>query len=379
MKAIGLVGASCRAMAASLCRIGISVEVADMFADIDTQRIAHALPLSNYPWSAYSWLMDSQAEAWCYTGGLENYPRLITRLSKLRPLLGNSAQVLQLVRDPIYLSRLAEKHGFQYPETTRSPRQPLGNGWLVKPKRSAGGLHIERYTDSHRSHQSRYFQREIPGTVMSLAVLSTSTDFKILGASRLRVGLEYGAPCEFVFAGATSVPIADLPGCDELQEMVEVIHTDTNLVGLWGMDFVLADRPVLLEINPRWTATMPLYERRMERSLMASHVDACRDQCLSGDLTEWSGTSGLRIVYASCTFEFSVEHLSYLSAKWNLSRDSILGKPTLADIPNVGTRIEKGHPICSIYADGANENEVEKLLEERVAHVRMFFNQSNTD
>ncbi|PQO33901.1 hypothetical protein C5Y97_16915 [Blastopirellula marina] len=356
-------------MAASLCRSGFSVATADMFADLDTCQVAQASRLRRYPWAALSWLHESEVDAWCYTGGMENYPRLIQRMASERPLLGNSSETLRKVRDPFRLAHLAKEHGFLFPETRRSLAASSGDRWLVKPFRSAGGLQIRRCRDEPFVGQHAYVQREMEGTPMSLAVLSTSRQWTIMGVSQLLVGTKYGAPGEFIFAGAITTSLEEMGCGDELKEIIAAIHNDANLVGLWGVDFLLADRPIVLEVNPRWTATMPLYERVDDASLMSYHMAACREQTLIERSVKSMRVSGVAILYSAREFILDEARLAQLSNVFDLSREASLAKPEIADIPVLGTRIEVGHPICSVYADGGTSHEVEQRLQERIART----------
>ncbi|RCS50599.1 ATP-grasp domain-containing protein [Bremerella cremea] len=357
-------------MAASLCRSGGSVETGDLFADFDTCQLAPTTRLLKYPWSAISWLRASPVNAWCYTGGLENYPRLIGRMAAVRPLLGNSPDTLRYVRDPFHLARLAAENGFLFPKSASVLDHSSRDRWLSKPFRSAGGLQIQRHVQEQEPSRCSYWQQELEGVPMSLAVLSNAHEWKLIGVSQLQVGAKYDAPGEFVFAGATSVAWSEL-GCEgELRELITMIHESANLVGLWGIDYIQADRPVMLEVNPRWTATMPLYERVTGTSLMPWHLMACREHSLCDFSPVPGRCSGVRIVYATQAIVWTDDHRGRLAEEFALSRESSLAKPVVADIPTLGTRIEVGHPICSIYADGATAHDVEAQIQQRVKIVR---------
>ena len=75
---IFIAGASARAAAWSAWQSGLKVVAADLFGDQDLRAVCeevHVIPSSGYPDS----LLDivariNQADAWLYTGGLENYP-----------------------------------------------------------------------------------------------------------------------------------------------------------------------------------------------------------------------------------------------------------------------------------------------------------------
>ena len=368
VKRIGLIGASCRAMAASLVRGGFSVAAADMFADFDLSQIGEVKALSNYPWSGRRWLRECDVDAWCYTGGMENHPRLIERMAADKPLLGCSPRTLRLVRDPFWLAGLAKRYGFDFPETCRihdpayDPMQPEpSDQWLIKPFRSAGGLNIEPVSTLPGSAHRFYLQRKLPGVPMSAVVLSTKEGYQVVGVSQLHVGNEYGAPLPYLFAGAVSLCS---PSMEMLEPIVRAIHDEAGMIGLWGFDFLLTDRPTLLEVNPRWTATMPLHERMREEPLMPCHVQACLQKKVkaSSRFAHWS--SGARIVYALRPFEFNCQTLRDIQVAFSVNEESYLTNPCVGDIPMPGTKIEVAHPVCTLYVDGKSEELVAEALRE---------------
>jgi len=373
VKRVGLIGASCRAMAASLVRGGFSVSAADMFADDDLGRLADAQQLRSYPWSAPRWLRQADVDAWCYTGGLENYPRLIQRMAAEKRLLGNSSTTLRMARDPFWLADLAKRHGFQFPETYRvydpayNPIDPrASNQWLLKPYRSAGGLNIEPVSSLPELAHRYYLQRKMPGVPMSAVVLSTKNDCRVVGISRLMVGPEFGAPGPFVFAGARSTYPLKSEG---IQPIAKAIHDEARLIGLWGFDFLQAEVPVLLEINPRWTATMALHERMRNDGLMKHHLQACLDQEVDLLPQYAVGMSGMRILYAKKRLRVTDDMLDRMDETFGFRHPLSLLAPGIGDIPTPGTTIESGHPVCTLYVDRSEVSQVEPGLAESEAKL----------
>ncbi len=374
MKRIGLIGASCRAMAASLVCGGYSVTATDLFADFDLSQIGEVSTLRNYPWSARSWLRKMSVDAWCYTGGLENYPRLIQRMAGDKRLLGNSPTTLRMVRDPFWLADLAKRHGFAFPETSRihdpayNPIAPKpSEQWLIKPYRSAGGLHIESVVRLPTAAHRFYLQRRLTGTPMSAVVLSTLHGFQILGVSRLHAGPAYGASMPYLFVGGITLCS---PQTKPLEPIVRAIHEEAGMVGLWGIDYLQTDQPVLLEVNPRWTATMALHERMREGPLMPYHLQACLQTSVEVGARYANWSSGARIVYASQSLLFTERMLRSIQETYRWSEASFLSNPPIGDVPMPGTKIEKGSPVCTLYVD----RETEALAEEELGRSKQLLN-----
>ena len=58
--------------------------------------------------------------------------------------------------------------------------------------------------------------------------------------------------------------------------MGQLLASTFSLVGLFGVDHVLQnDEPWVVEINPRYTASVEILELAVGRSLLAEHVSAC--------------------------------------------------------------------------------------------------------
>lgn len=374
MKQIAVVGATVRAIAASVVQAGHLALAADLFGDLDLRSLASVTVLRRYPWSALTWLAQSDADAWCYTGGLENYPRLIERMANLKPLLGSGADCLRRVRDPFWLAGLAVRHDLAFPPIREagSLLSPPDTGeWLRKPWRSAGGLNIETTRDTVAACGKSYFQQRITGEARSVALLSTSRQVEIVGVCRLHIGTMFGAPGPFVFAGGTTIPLAEVAEREELRRMAKVLHRAASLRGLWGFDYIAAERTYLLEVNPRWTATMALHERAASPtgSLMARHIAACSGRS-SPPVVGCRMRHTMQIVYATNNIHVTEGILAHLRQTTDLAAISETTRPSIADLPMPGTRIEAGQPVCTLYEDGATVEAVSGRLESRVARVQ---------
>ena len=101
-----IVGASVRAAAESASRAGFQPFAIDLFNDVDLKRIAKCRLSTNYPYDLPALAADFPPMPMLYTGALENYPDIITELSKTHNLLGNTAERIQKLRDPIQLREL---------------------------------------------------------------------------------------------------------------------------------------------------------------------------------------------------------------------------------------------------------------------------------
>src|SRR5438874_1078580 len=152
-----IVGASARAAAFSALRAGLRPWCADLFGDVDLQAVCPAVTVArrDYPAGLASVVAQAPQAPLVYTGALENRPKLVGRLAKLRPLWGNGPEVLRRVRRPWTVEAVLRQAGLPCPRTWQGRRLPSGGRWLVKPLASAGGRAVAPLTEAEGSLQRR--------------------------------------------------------------------------------------------------------------------------------------------------------------------------------------------------------------------------------
>jgi predicted ATP-grasp superfamily ATP-dependent carboligase len=133
---------------------------------------------------------------------------------------------------------------------------------------------------------------------------------------------------------------ADPALLDRMRAIAAAATEAFGLVGLNGIDFVLRDgEPYVLELNPRYCASMELMERASGISMFEAHVSACRRALPSLDATAPRGVLGKAILYARRDVVVGD------SRRW-LLRDDV------RDVPFPGDRIRRGQPVCTVFARG---------------------------
>ena len=152
-----IVGATARAAADSAVRAGYRVSAADRYGDADLRRVCtHYIPLDDQ--HALQTFLDRAArmrdapQAWLYTGGLENQPRMVDRLATRLPLCGNGGEVLARVRRPeVFFQICREAHLPVAPWQTTSRGLPRDGSWLRKKIAGSGGCHVRPWSDPDRN------------------------------------------------------------------------------------------------------------------------------------------------------------------------------------------------------------------------------------
>src|SRR3954464_10544297 len=143
---LAIIGASTRSAAASAVRAGFQPLAADLFGDIDLERIATTTRIRPYPEGFLDWIRAVEPPGWMYTGALENYPELVDQMAWIAPLLGNPGDVLARVRSPWELAHVLQNAGLLFPEMRRSSDGlPRDGTWLAKSYRGASGSGVREF------------------------------------------------------------------------------------------------------------------------------------------------------------------------------------------------------------------------------------------
>src|SRR5260221_9611141 len=115
-----------------------------------------------------------------YTGALENYPALIDYLEKIRPLIGNSADVVRKARDVAQFGEAVKEAGGKFPEVCDSAE---GGKWLLKARRSSGGLGVRLATaeEMRQLPDGAYLQRYVEGESVGAVFLAAGDKAELVG------------------------------------------------------------------------------------------------------------------------------------------------------------------------------------------------------
>jgi predicted ATP-grasp superfamily ATP-dependent carboligase len=355
-----IVGASGRAAARSARLADYSPFVIDLFADEDTKRLCPTLvcPFAQYPEGFVELAKAAPAGPWAYTGGLENYPEVIEAISATRPLFGNNPAVVRSIRDPFDLERTVRTLGGQFPATLPASRVRGADAtkkWLRKTVRSAGGLGVRDCDplglEADPLLSSEVLQWMVEGVPMSALYQGTT----VIGVTKQLIGTPWLHARTYGYAGNVTVPV---PKRDEwcVREYGSRMAQEVGLTGPWGFDYVHNGEkgPFTIEVNPRYTAAMELFESACGRSVFDS-------------TTNWPALTkcyGKAIYFAPGLFTFPP------TGPW-----ADAAQCEFADIPAAGSTIDRGQPVLTVFAKGVDGDEVETRLRGRAAMLdRLFFN-----
>ncbi|MCC7086195.1 MAG: ATP-grasp domain-containing protein [Pirellulales bacterium] len=383
-----IVGASTRAASQSAIRAGFVPWQADCFGDVDLAACGSVRRIEPYPWGLLEIVREAPEAPWMYTGALENYPELIEQLASQRPLWGNSSAAVRQVRDPERLVENLNRAGFDVPRTQFTlDRTDQDRPWLQKQLRSAGGREVacpawESLRDEVSASKGSYFQQQIVGQPVSAVYVASGTDAKLLGITGQLIGNDGSGQCwctgdwtgatGFWYAGSIGPLTAPIWLRNRASEIGQCVARAFGLVGLFGIDAILTDdalRPI--EVNPRYTASIEVLERAMAILAIELHVVSCerkRNAPLAGPIRKPTVEAVHRIVGKAVLYAQRDIDVPHDFSNWAADINSNRPWPTIADIPSAKSKIPRGWPICSVFAEADQ-------FEETAIHLRQLAGQ----
>ncbi len=355
-----LVGGSVRAAATDAVRGGFIVTAIDRFGDQDLLAIADRwFPLDDddawldrlielprgpiIPVGGFNW--PSSAKAKLLQDQVVTYPR---------------PEMLRQIDSPRELNDLADSANIQFPEThwlddlgslqtTQSKHEAESWIYLHKPWQHAGGVGI--CAGSGTPPVSHYAQRFIRGEPIGVNFIAansgTTARCHLLGTFRAMTH-KRDREQRFLYGGSIGPVCVSAIQTQTLQSLGESIAKRFGLVGLFNVDLVLdpAGKLWLLEINPRFSASMELLETQ---SLIKMHLE-CQS---SLDLGKFNNFHYAKTGLEPCT-SFSCKRIVYAKCSMTIGE---LPRGTsdvqFVDIPARGMHIAAGDPAFTIIVRNA--------------------------
>lgn len=406
-----IVGASARAAAESARRAGYRPLAIDLFADADLAEVADVQVSRDFPYDIPALARTMPAADWIYVGGLENYPDVVDELAAERRLLGCSGDTLRKVRDPKLLRDELCRHGVMTPESIfdqaelerwladegattgqrvdwSANRADLAGDWLLKRRRSSGGLGVVPCRRLDRTladvfDHDRYLQRRVRGKALGAVYLASKSRTDFLGASYQLTCPSRDGNQPFRYAGSVGpIPFERLRDDsldDKLNKIGSVVTSVYPLSGIFSLDFIrdAGNEIRLLEINPRYTAGCELIERCLGKSLVGLHAAACGGSIdlESGGLENVRGASclswhGKKVAYATSDLAQVTEDLTAELLALHSTGQERDGWATIGDIPRARASIRCDEPIATVFATGDDEESVREQLDLREHELR---------
>ena len=377
VRSLILCGASVRSLAQSAIAAGLRPLCVDFFEDADLTRIlgsgrgrfvGRIRTFAELP-EVVRKIRSNIPLLWA--GGLENHTAVLREIMAHRPVIGPDPEIVDLMREPRNFAGWLSQSGLNVPRLASPDNANTDCLWLRKPNCGSGGLGIrtvqpmntqpDRFQEKTTSEE--FLQEYIDGVPMSAVFRGDQESLCLLGTSIQLVGWPSLGASDFLFCGNVG-PIS--PGEDVTRQLIlaaESLVHHTGLKGVFGVDFVLRQGEAwFIEVNPRLTASHMLYENaasrnREERSLVTRHLAAFgwrpadntsprRQRLRNADASEVRVQARL-ILWANQDVQFTDSLCPSSHAAW-----------TFADIPQPGSAIPAGSPLCSVHVSAGSQDEL---------------------
>lgn len=283
-----------------------------------------------------------------YGSGFDPQPDLLQKLSKNREIIGNPPPLLRFFKDPRRFFHLLQQLKIPFP-ATRFDLALGGDDWLVKSGCSEGGKGV-RFCADKPLGPLEYLQQRLSGPAYSALFLANGREARIIGFNTLWNQGDLERP--FLFVGA--IHASGLKGHQRqaITRSIRCLVQATGLRGMNSLDFMLSPQGevLVMEVNPRPSASMALYDDDAPEGLVAAHIRACR-----GHLSPIGSPSKIRAFRVITARQNIVAKASDKWPSW------------CQDRPVDDTVIDPDQPLCTIRAEGSDEAEVLALLDERSA------------
>lgn len=371
---IMVVGVNTRPIVKSAKALGLKTIAVDCFGDADLRECADAVfslrsakskvqPKRSRGSSLFQLSLQAleahDVDAILLTSGMEHNLAFIGELGKRAKIIGNDTTRLETCENKEKLFRIADKLGIPYPLTRKVRKldealeaaRDIGYPVVLKPAVGGGGIGIKlaRSPDELERSFGRvliacdnerfYVQQYIRGIDASTSILSNGDEAKCLTVNEQVIGdKRLGVPRPFGYCGNV-IPLNKPEFENEIAEASRAICEEIGLMGSNGVDFVLSDRPYMMEINPRFQNTIDCVEGLLGINLVEEHIRACGGEV--GKYGQPKGYSAKLILYA----------------KRDVKIPDLKKIPDIVDITPEGSFVRKGHPICSILKFGESRDE----------------------
>ena len=351
-----IIANSARMLTQLATNIGLNPLVIDCYSDFDTQEQAldcvkvDSLALVHVKKALAILKTQYTVTHVIYGSGLERYINTLEFLYKNLCVVGNTPAVFLSIQNKVDFFSKLKQHKIPYPDVAF--QAPIENDvWLIKPMQGEGGIGIKKYKELPENLASYYWQKQCGGRPMSVLFVANGTEFKIYGFNeQLIIQVDDN---EFVFSGVISQPEINNYIVRTVSSWLACLVSGFALKGFNSLDFIVEDKQCYaLEINARPSASIQLYNE----DLLAAHINSFLDGNIPILTEEESWGEGInsyrayKIIFAE-TGVFIKQNVEWPA--W------------VVDIPVASSFIHTGKPICSIIADGKNEQHVFDNLQSR--------------
>nr|WP_245404812.1 ATP-grasp domain-containing protein [Ancylobacter gelatini] len=344
---------SARALVTAARRAGLAALALDLFADMDTLRLAAksvTLRRGRGLTIEAADLLDQLARhigpdtPVVLSSGFEHRPRLVERLASRFSLMGSDARTLRLLKQPRAFAELLAELDIPHPRLFER-EAPAGVPALAKRVGGAGGQHIR--PARRVSGRQRYLQERLPGRAVSALFLGDRRSARLIGFSEQWCDPAPGVP--FRYGGAAGPIQLEPPMEHAIAAALERVTNAAGIAGLASADLIVdGSRWHLIEINPRPGASLDVFDHPPLPPLLRLHLEACAGH-LPAPPAALPPPRAAGLLYAPVPFTLGAEPLP----EW------------VADCPPQGAAFRAGDPVCTVFATGDSAGQARSAAQDR--------------
>lgn len=377
-------GTSARWLAQSATAAGFEVTAFDQFSDWDLQHSCHRFARFDSESELHELLSSNQISSLLVGSGLETNFDVYTKWANLFGWSNASANSIRYCRDPFFWTEYLEQHQFETAKLEPQFPNLAKYDWVFKPFDSTGGVGIS-FAENDSFGNKGFWQEYIQGQPISSLHLAEDEKIHTLGIFLQLIGSHQDAPRHpgiqfaddvfnakpFHYAGAIGPlnlhQLDQMPLCTaRLNQIASALMEATGVRGVFGIDWIAKANgtAIPLEINPRFPSTAELWEFANQQNAVLAHLAAiCRQKRFSASCLQ-PKAFGKAIVFNPFN-KFKV------SKKQQKRLIQLCQTQAVADIPNVGSVIEIGEPIVTVFSDrkASQPGEIHNSLVDRTNEV----------
>jgi hypothetical protein len=355
MKGRALVaGFATRHVAQSAFRANYLVYAVDHFCDQDltwyTKDCIRFDELEELPSAIEEICGRHQFDLIVMTSGAEDLPTDL-------PVCGTSKEKVGRFLDKLEMQHFFEDLGVPVAGLAKDGEYPA----MIKPRRGAGGWrnaisNSEQETAAWKDlyPDVRYLkQRLVQGVPSSVCCVADGIRARAIATNEQLLRGEGGSA--FGFCG--SVTPFEHAHSSAMIAIAETIAAASGCSGTVGIDFVAGKEPYVIEINPRFQATVDTVEMAMGCNMFQLHADACQG-VLPDIRPRPEKYAARRILFAEkdVSLRANLKHLY----------------PIIADIPWPDAFFEEEQAITSVYGWGESKEAALTRLDKNITAVQQY-------
>ena len=217
-------------------------------------------------------------------------------------------------------------------------------------------MHLD--SDDHQGSQSTPY---LAASVVSQLFVAAHGQTKTLGFSA-QWQSQHNPRRPFCFGGAINCSDLDVAASCRAERCADYFARTLSLRGLNNIDYLWNGQHLyFLELNPRPSSSMQLYEDVLQHDLFAVHWQACRSSIPCVHQLQTKQPTEVR-AYAPIYMQTDCS----LPAGFDAWPEGTTDRP---DTHSARLALTAGQPLCTVTASGDSSNETLTLLQQRTRQV----------